>query len=84
MTDQNSYEETMKAAIESAVKMTFERVIALPPEQVIPYLTNMVQIGVELLRAGGKEDAFVRELLAVATASLEAPPKFNMKDLRVH
>lgn len=84
MTDQTSYEQAVKAATESALKMTFERVLALPPEQVIPYVTSMVQIGVELLRAGGKEDAFVREFLGAATASLDSPPKFTLKDLRVH
>jgi len=84
VTDQTSYEQAMKAATESALKMAFERVLALPPEQVIPYVTSMVQIGVELLRAGGKEDAFVREFLGAATASLDSPPKFTLKDLRVH
>jgi hypothetical protein len=84
VTDQTSYEQAMKAATESALQMTFERVMTLPPEQVIPYMTSMVQIGVELLRAGGKEDAFVREFLGAATASLDSPPKFTLKDLRVH
>lgn len=84
MTDQTSYEQAMKAATDSALQMTFERVLALPPEQVIPYVTSMVQIGVELLRSGGKEDAFVRELLGAATASLDSPPTFTLKDLRVH
>lgn len=84
MTDQTSYEQAMKAATESAVQLTFERVMTLPPEQVIPYMTSVVQIGVELLRAGGKEDAFVREFLGAATASLDSPPNFTLKDLRVH
>lgn len=84
MTESISYEEAMKAATQEALRMTFERAMSLPPPQVVPYLTNIVQLGVELLRAGGKEDAFVRGFLEGVLSSLDSPPTLTMKDVRVN
>ncbi|WP_164124221.1 hypothetical protein [Stenotrophomonas maltophilia] len=84
MSNQKLFEEAMKGATKDALQMTFEQVAQLPPPQVIPYLTQLTVIAVELLRAGGQRDAFVREFLAEATRSLESPPFLTMKDLRVN
>lgn len=84
MSNQQLFEEAMKGATKEALQTTFERVAQLPPPQVIPYLTQMTLIAVELLRAGGQQDAFVREFLAEATRSLDNPPFLTMKDLRVN
>lgn len=84
MMDSMNRDEAMRAATQEALRMTFERVVSLPPPQVVPYLTGMLQIGVDLLRAGGREDAFVRSLLEDALSSLNAEPALAMKDLRVN
>lgn len=80
----DSYRQTQLDAVQNALRMTFNRVSSLPPPQVVPYLSNMVQIGIELLRAGGAEDAYVRGFLTAALDSLQAPPTLAMKDLRVN
>ncbi|MBA0448695.1 hypothetical protein [Stenotrophomonas maltophilia] len=84
MSNQKQFEEAMRGSTKEALQMTFERVAQLPPPQVFPYLTQMTLIAVELLRAGGQRDEFVREFLAEATRSLDNPPFLTMTDLRVN
>ncbi|MBH1874321.1 hypothetical protein I5W30_08785 [Stenotrophomonas maltophilia] len=67
-----------------ALRVTIERLTTLPPAQVIPYLRSVVQIGIELLRANGREDAYVRGFLEGALGSLDNPPSIMLKDLRAH
>lgn len=67
-----------------AMKETFERIATLPPDQIIPYMTQMLQVTFELLRAGGDQDEFVRGLLDGAHQSLKQPCFLTMKDLRVN
>ncbi|WP_308518266.1 hypothetical protein [uncultured Stenotrophomonas sp.] len=67
-----------------ALRVTLERITALPPAQVIPYLSSVVQIGIELLRANGREDAYVKGFLEAALGSLDSPPTIMLKDLRDH
>ncbi|MGH8037306.1 MAG: hypothetical protein ACREPD_06155 [Stenotrophomonas sp.] len=76
--------QVMEAAAQAALKMTFQHVLQLPSPQVIPYLTNVVLLGVELLRAGGTEDEFVRAFLGGAVDSLDAPPALSFKDSRTN
>ncbi|ENE1253426.1 hypothetical protein ABM187_003649 [Stenotrophomonas maltophilia] len=84
MSEQNARDDAMEDATKVALRTTFEQILQLPPPQVIPYLTQMTQIAVELLRAGGQQDAFVRGFLDAALKSLEQPPYMTMKDLRVN
>lgn len=67
-----------------ALRVTLERITELPPAQVIPYLSSVVQIGIELLRANGREDAYVKGFLEAALGSLDSPPTIMLKDLRAH
>ncbi|URL59592.1 hypothetical protein IM816_05710 [Luteibacter flocculans] len=76
--------EASQAATAAAMRETFSQIAKLPPDQVIPYLTTVVQIGFELLRDGGKQDDFVRGLLMGATEQLEKPCFITMKDMRVN
>ncbi|MDG9842401.1 MULTISPECIES: hypothetical protein [Stenotrophomonas] len=77
-------EQEREKATGEALRVTFERIKTLPPTQVIQYLTSVALVGIELLRANGREDAYVRELLEGALAALDAPPIFTLKDLRTH
>jgi len=77
-------EQEREKATGEALRVTFERIKALPPTQVIQYLTSVALVGIELLRANGREDAYVREFLEGALAALDAPPIFTLKDLRTH
>ncbi len=77
-------EQEKDRAAEEAVRVTFERITKLPPPQVIPYLTSVLLVGIELLRADGREDAYVRGYLEDALRSLDAPPILTLKDLRAH
>lgn len=74
----------MQEATAIAMRETFMRITTLPPDQVIPYLTSVVQIGFELLRDGGKQDDFVRGLLQGANEQLQQPAFLTMKDMRVN
>lgn len=67
-----------------ALRVTLERIATLPPPQVIPYLSSVVQIGIELLRANGREDAYVKGFLEAALGRLSSAPTITLKDLRVH
>lgn len=58
-TDAEREQERQKATGE-ALRVTFERIKTLPPPQVIQYLTSVVLVGIELLRANGREDAYVK------------------------
>ncbi len=77
-------EERMQEATRIAMRETFARITTLPPDQVIPYLTSVLQIGFELLRDGGKQDDFVRGLIQGATEQLSQPCFITMKDMRVN
>lgn len=77
-------EQVISEATQVALKETFDRIKTLPPDQVIPYLTNVVQIGFELLRDGGRHDQFVLGLLDGARAQLKQPCFITMKDNRVN
>lgn len=83
VSDAEREQERQKATGE-ALRVTFERIKTLPPPQVIQYLTSVVLVGIELLRANGREDAYVREFLEGALGSLDAPPIFTLKDLRTY
>ncbi|MGH8040396.1 MAG: hypothetical protein ACRES5_27240 [Pseudomonas sp.] len=72
----------LESAVDAALRITFQHVMQLHPPQVVPYLTNVVALGVELLRAGGSEDEFVRAFLSNALDGLDAPPAPSMKDFR--
>lgn len=74
----------MQEATAIAMRETFARITTLPPDQVIPYLTGIVQLGFELLRDGGKQDDFVRGLIQGATEQLKQPAFLTMKDMRVN
>ncbi|HDS1580006.1 TPA: hypothetical protein QEL15_002088 [Stenotrophomonas maltophilia] len=67
-----------------ALRVTLERITTLPAAQVIPYLSSVVQIGIELLRANVREDAYVKGLLEAALSSLDNPPSIMLKELRTH
>jgi len=56
----------------------------IPPVEVIPFMSTLCVLCFHLLRAGGKEDEFVRGMLDAALKDLETPPAFNMKDLRIN
>lgn len=71
-------------AVGEALRITLEHITTLPPVQVIPYLSSIVQISIELLRADGREDAYVKGFLEAALGSLNSPPTITLKDLRVH
>ncbi|EML7987532.1 hypothetical protein D7Y24_02285 [Stenotrophomonas maltophilia] len=77
-------EQEREKATGEALRVTFERIKTLPPTQVIQYLTSVALVGIELLRANGREDAYVREFLEGALTALDAPPIFTLKDLRTH
>ena len=77
-------EQIMSEATKVAMKETFDRIKTLPPDQIIPYLTTVVQIGFELLRAGGKQDQFVLGLIEGAREQLKQPCYITMKDNRVN
>ena len=47
-------EAAMSEATKIAMRETFARISTLPPDQIIPYLTNVVQIGFELLRTASR------------------------------
>ncbi|MGH8040301.1 MAG: hypothetical protein ACREPD_21505 [Stenotrophomonas sp.] len=81
MTAQEDF-QALESAADAALRITLEHVMQLSSPQVVPYLTNVVAIGVELLRAGGTEDAFVHAFLSSALDSLDAPPALSMKDFR--
>jgi len=77
-------EQAMQEATAAAMRETFSQITKLPPDQVIPYLTSVVQLGFELLRDGGRQDEFVRGLIQGATEQLEQPAFITMKDMRVN
>ena len=77
-------EQEREKATGEALRVTFERIKTLPPTQVIQYLTSVALVGIELLSANGREDAYVREFLEGALRALDAPPIFTLKDLRTH
>ncbi|EKT4091236.1 TPA: hypothetical protein UMF67_000058 [Stenotrophomonas maltophilia] len=77
-------EQEREKATGEALRVTFERIKTLPPTQVIQYLTSVTLVGIELLRANGREDAYVRQFLEGALGALDAPPIFTLKDLRTH
>jgi hypothetical protein len=77
-------EAALTEATKIAMRETFARIGTLPPDQIIPYLTNVVQIGFELLRDGGKHDEFVAGLLEGAREQLKRPCFITMKDHRVN
>ncbi|HEL4101485.1 TPA: hypothetical protein UM352_000807 [Stenotrophomonas maltophilia] len=83
VSDAEREQEKQKATGE-ALRVTLERIKTLPPSLVIQYLTSVVLVGIELLRANGREDEFVREFLEGALGSLDAPPILTLKDLRTH
>ncbi|MGC1549864.1 MAG: hypothetical protein WA777_15185 [Rhodanobacter sp.] len=77
-------ETAMNEAAKIAMRETFMRITSLPPDQVIPYLTIVLQTAFELLRDGGKQDDFVHGLLDGAREQMKQPSFLTMKDLRVN
>ena len=71
-------------ATAAAMRETLLQMTKLPPDQRIPYMVSIIQISFQLLRNGGKEDEFVRDLLDSAREELKNPCLLTMKDLRVH
>jgi hypothetical protein len=77
-------ELAMAEATKIAMHETFNRISTLQPDQIIPYLTTVVQIGFELLRDHVRQDDFVLGLLEGAREQLKQPCFITMKDLRVN
>lgn len=77
-------EESARAGTDAAMREVFMQITKLPPGEVIPYMVSVMQISLELLRAGGKEDKFVSELLDAAREGLKKPCWLTLKDMRVN
>ena len=78
------WNEALSEATGKAIGRVMSSITELPPVEVIPFLSGLVVISVSLLRDGGRQDQFVREMLAAALASLDKPADFAMKDYRVN
>jgi hypothetical protein len=61
-----------------AVRVTLTHIRALPPEQVLPYLTTIAQLSIDLLRDEGKYDEFVAEMLDAMRDSLKRAPLLTL------
>ncbi|MCP3048350.1 hypothetical protein K6X13_14805 [Xanthomonas euvesicatoria pv. allii] len=77
-------EKIMRESTSAAVGAVIQHLQQMPPAHAFFYLNQLANISLQLLRAGGRQDAEVRCFLQAALRSLDGPPLLFMPEARVH